>query len=562
MKTASVWALWVGLGMAMSPLTAFALPGFFAGKNGAERINRSTEVVVAMKGDQKVISVMADYDGPNEPFAFVMPVPTDVSIDSVKTLKRASVERISELTAPRFHEFWEMDPCEPGKAEQIWERSLVASSDTDFLGAGDMFKDTEKAPPEMKLKVDPDLREEGSEYTFSLVPSNVAGWLSGKGYKLPAGLSLDGYDGMAYLVAEVNPEKVELGGRGEALLSPIRYATKQPVEIASTLGLVHQKGHQELIIYTLHPDKRFEVKNYENVVPPTNLQVDFQVKERMGEYYAALHDMLLQKNAQAFLTEYAWSTEGCGQPCPNAKLALHEVLTLGADVFERNLSESELHPEPPARTPEEEEIYKKKSKDEQKQDDELRAEVARRKALIERQSKFVLSRLHHRYDKSGLPKDVELGEAPPLQGGLDVPKGADGELPQGSKPGSENMLQTRFVHLHPNKAVVNCEAPERFRWGKPPRTYRGARKIWVADQLATRDRSKLEPAQLTLTAVPELGIKGVVAAQAEAEATAQAEAEKAKEGDCDCRVVGRGRSGALGPVLGLLGLLVLRRRRG
>lgn len=572
MKSASVWAFSVGLCVAILPLTASALPGFFAGKDGAERISRATEVVVAMKGDQTVISVMADYDGPNEPFAFVMPVPADVSLDSVKTLKRASVERISELTAPRFHEFWEMDPCEPGKPEQIWERSLVASSDTDFLGTGDMFKETTKAPPEMKLKVEPDLREEGSEYTFSLVKRDVASWLGSKGYQLPSGLSLDGYSDMVYLVAEVNPEKVELGRRGEALLSPIRYSTKEPVEIHSTLGLVHAKGRQELIIYTMHPEKRFEVKNYKNVVPPTNLQVDFEVKERMGEYYAALHDMLLEKDPQAFLAEYAWSTEGCGQPCPNAKLALHELLTLGADVFEKELPEEELHPEPPARTEEEEKVYKAKSKEEQKQDDELRAEVARRKALIERQGKFVLSRLHHRYDKAGLPKDIELVEAAPIQGGIDVPTGPDGEVPRGSKPGGENMLQTRFFHLHPNKAVVKCEAPERFRWGKPPRTYRGARKIWVADQLATRDRGKFKPTELTLTAVPELGIKGAAAVKAEVEAAAAAETEKAKEGDCDCAVVGRGKSAAFWsrfgsassslawPLLGL-GLLLSRRRR-
>ncbi len=564
MKRAAYRALCVGLGLGLAAGSANALPGFYAGKDTERRVSRSTQVVVMTKGDVNVVSVMADYDGPSEPFAFVLPVPKDVSKDSIETLKRASVERLDELTAPRFHEFWEKDPCEPGKPEQIWERSLVASSDTDFLGTGDMFKGTTKAPPEMKITVEPDLRREGSEFKFTLVTSNIEGWLSSKGYKLPDGVSVGDYSDMQFLVAIVDPDKVELGKKGEALLSPIRYATKQPVKIASTLGLAHMKGFQELIVYTLHPEKRFEVANYDNVVPPTNLQVEFDVKERMGEYYAGLHDMLLAKNKLGFLVEYAWDTETCGEPCPNAKLALHELLTLGADQFEKELSDEQLHPEPPERTEEEEEIYKKKTKDEKKQDDELRAEVARRKALIKREGKFILSRLHHRYDKSGLPKDVELRTAAPIEGGVDIPKGANGELPQGPKTGVDaNKLQTRFVNLHPDISVIKCENPERYRWGKPPRTYRGARKIWVADQLASRDRTSIKPADLTITAVSDLGIVGA-AAKKEAEAEAKAaEAKAAAEEKCDCAAVGRHSSSTSWGIAGLVAMagLLARRRR-
>jgi hypothetical protein len=564
MKRVLIWALGIGLALGAVSNEASALPGFFAGKDAANRVSRSTQVVVMKRDGRNVVSVMTDYDGPSDPFAFVMPVPQDVSLETVATLKRAAVERLDELTSPRFHEFWEMDPCEPGKAEQIWERSLVASGDTDFLGTGmgDMFKGSTKAPPEMKLKVEPDLREEGSEFVFHIVSSDVAGWLSGKGFKIPQGVSLDKYAGMSFLVAVVDPEKVELGKRGEALLSAIRYSTKEEVKIASTLGVAHLDGHQELVVYTLHPEKRFEIANYKNVVPPTNLQVDFDVKERMGEYYAAMHDMLLEKDKQAFLAEYAWGTETCGEPCPNAKLALHELLTLGADRFEADLSQEELHPEPPERTEDEEKIYKEKKKDEQEEDDELRTEVARRKALIERQSKFVLTRLHHRYAKDGLPHDVELKQAPPIEGGIGSPQGVNGDLPQGHKTDvKENRLQTRFVHLHPNIKVLECEAPERYRWGKPPRTYRGARKIWVADQLASRDRTKFKPAELTLTAVPELGIKGVLA-RAEEEAAAKAAAEKAKQGNCDCSLPGRRAPAPAGLSLAaLLGVAFLRRRR-
>lgn len=551
-----LWAPLSGCLMLLSAPGASALPGVFALKGGEKAVSRSTQVVVMTNDQSTVVSVMTDYDGPMQPFAFVLPVPKDVKLDDVKTLKRASVERLEELTAPRFHEFWEMDPCEEGKPEQIWERSLAASSGTDFLGVGDMFEGTKKAPKEMRTKVEADFRDEGSEYTFHLVSTNVEAWLQRKGYQLPAGASLAGYADSAFLVAETNPQKSELGRRGEALLSPIRFATSQPLKLAHTLGLANAEGKQELVIYTVHPQRRMAVANYDSVFSPTNLQVDFQVKERMGEFYAALHDQMLEKNAQAFVAEYAWDTQECGQPCPNAPLRVDELLTLGADVFEESVPESQRNPEPPSRSEEEEKAYKAAKPDERKAMDELAREVARRKALLERNEKYILARVHHRYDAKGLPRDVELKTAPPARGGVGVPEGEAGTLETNVQAGAErNQLQTRFVHLHPNKKAIKCEAPQRYRWGKPPSDYRGARKIWVADQLASRDRGKIKPADVVLTAYQPLGLQGAGTKAAEAAAVTPEAADAEGKSDCDCAVVGDARRP--GSLVWLWGLALL-----
>lgn len=535
----SAWA--VALVVLFAPAPSHALPGFFATKGGSAT-SGTTHVVLMMNDDEAVVSVATDYKGPAETFALVMPVPSDVKLEDVVTLKRHSIERLDELTAPRFHEFWEMDPCEQGKVEQIWERSLVASEASDFLGSSEMLKGTTKAPKEMRTKVEADYRDEGSEYKFSMTSSNVAGWLKSKGYSVPSGVDLAKYDGMNFLIAETDPQKAELGGKGEALLSAIRYSTKQDVKLPLTIGLANVEKMHELIIYTLHPSKRFETANYKTVFPPTNLQVDFQVKERIGEFYAGLHDMLLAKDPQAFVAEYAWPISGCGEPCVNASLRLDEILTLGADVFERSVPEQQRNPEPPARTEEEEAAYKEAKKDERKRLDELALEVARRKALMERHQDYVLSRLHHRYDAKGLPRDVEVKAAPPAEGGVQTPQGANGELPTDVKTGAaENKLQTRFVHLHPNKVAIKCDAPERYRWGKPPRTYRGARKIWTAQQLATRDRTRFKPQELVLSAYPALGLEGQKSAeeQAKAQAAGSEETDAKADSDCGCATVGR-----------------------
>ncbi|MBX3181070.1 MAG: DUF2330 domain-containing protein [Polyangiaceae bacterium] len=558
---------------------AEAFPGFFVGKDDQARTLSSAHVVIMQREGRTAVTLMADYDGPTQEFAVVIPVPADIALDRVVTLKRDFVSRIDQLSAPRFHEFWEKDPCEPGATEQDWERSLAASSDTDFLGGGAAPKPTVKVAKEMSLTVEPEFKH-ASEYRFTLLSAadsaNVAGWLGGQGYKLPSGAAeaLKPYsDGKTrFLVAVVDPSKVELMGDGSAQLSPIRFWTEEAYsKIPAKLGLLSSGGkHQELVILTLDPERRFEAKNYDNVVPPTNLAVDFVVKERMGEFYAGLHDLLLAKNPRGILNEYAWSTRECGQPCPNPPLYIHELLSLGGDVFEATLSKEVLSPAPPERTEEEKAVYDAlKKPDEKKAADASRQEVARRKALVERHE-YLLTRLHHRYDAKTLDQDIELQPASAVKGGVELPKGPEGELPTSSAPADKSTLQTRYVHLHPDKSVLKCDTPERWRWGKAPRTYRGLRKVWIAEDLARKKRTEIVPAKVVQTAVPALGLPGKVTAAPDAGAT-PTEEKSEKSGGCSVSPVTalgrraaateRGWGGFGIALLAALGLAARRRRR-
>ena len=141
------------------------------------------------KGEMSAVSVQADYDGPLDPFALVLTVPTDVTLERVHTLKRDFVDRIEQMSAPRFHEFWEMDPCEPGPAEQEWERKLTASTESNFLGGGNMGAtptgSEKKVDKELFLKVDTEFKE--GEYKFSLLGEGetLESWAKGKGFTLP-----------------------------------------------------------------------------------------------------------------------------------------------------------------------------------------------------------------------------------------------------------------------------------------------------------------------------------------------------------------------------------------
>lgn len=542
-----------------------ALPGVIAGKGDTARVSNSTQVVLLSKGDHTVITVWSDYEGPLDRFALVLPVPADVELAQVKALKRDAVDHLDEITAPRFHEFWEMDACEPGEPEQEWERDLkVKDSAVNFLGGGlPDVSGGQKLPPEMLLDVEPQFKE--GEYTFDMVPKgqSARAWLAKKGLSLPAGaaeaLGRHEAAGMRVLVAEVSTSKVELAGARRALLSPIRFATRQEYSIPATLGLANSPGKQELVVYVLHPDKRFEVQNYPNVYPPTNVQVDLSVKERMGEFYAAIHDSLLQKNPRAFLVEYAWPTiKHCGEPCPNAPLAIHELLTLGADVVEADVPDAERNPKPPELSEEERAQLKAADKETRKRLEEQRREVARRRGLLDRNA-YVVTRLHHRYDAASLPEDVKLRPAEHVRGGVGVPVGPNAELPGSVEPAPESRLQMRYSTAHPSKRVDQCENPKRWRWGKAPASYRGLRKTWTARDLAYKKRDKFALKDVIKSSVPALGIDVPAAAPA---AAAPAAAESKQDSGCG---VAHGRVRAswlsIGAVFIALGAVARRRRR-
>jgi len=547
-----------------STTPAAAFNGFFASKQAGPVKSYTTQVVVMKKADTTAVSVMPDYEGPLEGFALAMLVPSDVTVDAATTLKREFVDRIDQLSAPRFHEFWEQDPCDPSPPTQEWERNMKVEGGG-FLGGGPV-NTGKKAAKELFLDVQAKQKE--GEYKFTVLDSaqNPINWLTSKGYKSPAGAedAIKPYlaAGMKTLIAEVDPKRIELVGGDRAQLSPIRYATKQPFEtIVTKPGLLGSPGKQELVIYILDPSKRYEAKNYKTMFPPTNVNVDFAVKERMGEFYAALHDIILEKNPKTFLAEYAWPAESCGHPCPTEPVLIHELLSLGADVFERDVPEAERNPKPPELTKEEKEARKaelkelkpKERKEREKMLEEERRTVLARKGLVER-NKYILSRLHYRYDAASLPEDPKIGPAASgVEGGIALPQGQKMEVSMEAKPSAASRFATRYINFHPWVPVIKCQSPDRGKWGKSPPDYRGLRKTWIAEDLSRKNRKQIVPANVVLTPLPELGLSGKSQSAQVADAGVDAGAGAAEK-DSKCSVSA---AGVPGSSLGAAGFTLL-----
>lgn len=551
---------------------AEATPVVFAGKGSEKPLNHSVHVVLMKSGDLTAVTLMADYQGPISPFALITVAPSDVTTDRLTTLRREFVDRVDTVSAPRFSEFWEMPPCEPGKPEQEWERDLTASDSGAFLG---VLKTDPSKKVAKELLMDVDAQQKEGEYTLSVLSSwdELAKWLAKKGYQAPEGTkeALAPYlsAGQKIIVADVDSNRIELVGGDRAQLSPLRFWTEQPYDaVPARIGLVSAAPKQELFLYVLAPESRFQVVNYPTKFAPTNLTVDFKVKERMGEFYAGLHDLYLEKNPQTFLAEYVWPTGGCGQPCAGDALLPHELLSLGGDVFDSKLPKEEVEPDPGPPSDEEKKAFEatlegknaKEKAEAKKAWQEERKLLAARRALLARHQ-YVLTRLHYRYGKDDLPKDPQVAPASgAIEGGVALPEGKDGAASTDVKTAEKNRFQTRFNSLHPNIVEAKCDSPEPYRWGKAPPTYRGLRKIWIAEDLTRKDRNQIKPTEVVLTPVAELGLGPQAAQPASTEAEA-APAEETKSSSCGCRMVGAGSSGGAFAALGAGLVAWLRRRR-
>src|ERR1041384_6234336 len=171
----------LALAFATTARPAAAFPGFFASKKAEPVKTYSTQIAVMKRGADTVVSVMPDYEGPLEGFVMVLLVPADVTTDKVTTLKRDFIDRLDSLTAPRFHEYWEQDPCDPGPAEQEWERNLKVAPSAPA--------DPSAAPlkPAKELFLDVKAKQKEGEYKFTLLDAgaDVTAWLTSHGYKAP-----------------------------------------------------------------------------------------------------------------------------------------------------------------------------------------------------------------------------------------------------------------------------------------------------------------------------------------------------------------------------------------
>jgi MYXO-CTERM domain-containing protein len=288
-----------------------------------------------------------------------------------------------------------------------------------------------------------------------------------------------------------------------------------------------------LIVSILAPAQRYEVANYKNVTIPTNLDVKDAVKDKFGEFYAALFDRTIEKNPGAVVTEYAWQATNC-DPCPGPVIAMSELSTLGLDV--------------------------------------LGGEKGVAKPFEGDAMGFVLTRLHARYGKT-VTEDLIFKAAEPIVGGREFLQD-NGKLEERSRPFGINNFQARYAIRHEWTGPITCQNPIRGRWGGPPNGVTGG-GVKPALDLAFAKRGEAKLPELVRQDIPEIEVTMVKAPVGNAPpptagtatppttptATPPATEAPKKKSGCGCQTDG-GAGTALGLVGGLgVAALVTRRRR-
>lgn len=430
-------ALAAAVGILTTSTPAAAFCGFYVSESEGSLYNNATRVAMMRDDQQTVMSMQNNYAGPAEDFAMVVPVPEVLEKKQVKTLDDQVFGRLDRLTSPRLVEYWQKDPChEP-------PRRRPAANEVQMMGSSSASADTSEGTRE---KVTVEAKFDVGEYEVVMLSAEESTaldtWLRGNDYNIPDGAAehFKPYieQGSRFFVAKVNLEKVEYAD-GQAVLSPIRFHYEsQDFKLPVRLGLINSRGSQDLIVYLLAKDQRYEVANYPNATIPTNLPVEESVKGEFAAFYDAMFERLLEDRPRAVVTEYAWTATKC-DPCPVPPLEPGHLKTLGADVVsggsENDGGDISFPSGGSRNTPQ----------------------------------GWTVTRLHTRYSKESLGQDLVFEEAPSIRGGRGEPQGGGGDMEhQTARKSHRNNFQARYYIRHFWSEGADCEVPDWGRWGEPP----------------------------------------------------------------------------------------------
>jgi hypothetical protein len=450
--------------LAASTHAAHAFCGFYVSGSDKKLFNDATQVVLMRDGTKTVLSMQNDYKGPLEDFAMVVPVPVVLHEKDVKTLPKAVFDHVDSLGSPRLVEYWEQDPCYIPPPPVPMAKSA---------GRPSMAPTADRAKLESTVRIE--AKFDVAEYNILILSAKdstgLEYWLRDNHYKIPDGAAplLKPYvaSGMKFFVAKVDPKKVTFDN-GHAALSPLRFHyDSDDFSLPIRLGMANSSGKQDLIVNIISASKRYEVANYKNVTVPTNFDVKPEVKNRFGEFYAALFDKTVEANPGAVVTEYAWTAQPplypgaqgyhC-DPCPPVEVDDRDMMTLGADLIGGRIQKGG----------------------------------------------FVLTRLHARYAATDMKDDLRFREAKGITGGREVP-GQNGQLEHGVTDSPESYFQARYAIRHKWTGPVTCNSPQWGIWTGPPQG--GGNQLVAATKVAFAPRGALSLPDVISRDLPEIGVK-------------------------------------------------------
>ena len=305
---------------------ADAFCGFYVAKADASLYNEASQVILVRDGDRTVLTMSNDYKGELKEFALVVPVPVILKEGQIHVGEKVIVDRLDAFSAPRLVEYFDEDPCERMRTEEM----VVASAPMKMADA------SSRRHRASALGVTIEAQYTVGEYDILILSakesSGLETWLVENGYKLPKGASkaLQPYikQGLKFFVAKVNLE--EQVKAGFSYLRPLQMAYESPrFMLPIRLGMVNAKGPQDLLVYALTRNGRVEATNYHTVKIPSGMELPPYVKEDFAKFYPAMFETAHQREGEnAVFVEYFWDMAWC-DPCAADPLTPEELRKAG-----------------------------------------------------------------------------------------------------------------------------------------------------------------------------------------------------------------------------------------
>jgi len=324
----------------LTPVSAQAFCGFFAGKADASLFNEASQVILVRDGKRSVISMLNDYRGPLDDFALVIPVPQVLEKGQVQIGNKRLFDRLDAYSAPRVAEYFDPDPCPVGMRYPESKEMDTIQKNSAPASVGMARKKSDKA---LGVKVESSYTV--GEYDIVILSAKQSNgletWLVNNGYKMPKGAAaaLKPYiaQDMKFFVAKVNLE--EQSKTGSQYLRPLQFAFEsEKFMLPIRLGMINAdtRKPQDLIAYVLTKNGRVEAGNYRTMKLPANENLPPAIKKDFNGFYKAMFDHQTKaENHRVVFTEYFWDMGWC-DPCADEPLNREELRQAGVFWLDGN----------------------------------------------------------------------------------------------------------------------------------------------------------------------------------------------------------------------------------
>lgn len=267
--------------------------------------NPDAAVFLVRDGTRTVLTMEASYDGPAEEVTLVIPIPESIERNQVRTVPGSLFRNLDRRTAPRVRHVW--PSCRRPS------RRPMARSSADGLG-GAVSGGGRIEALEQEYSIDIEDEWEVDEYDITLLgAAQSAGLLrylrDQQSLDLPAAADavLRAYieTDHRFVIAKADPSRAHVLG-GKMMLSPIQleYSSTE-LRVPVRLGTLNSPGEQELLLYVLANDGRYEIANRPAMVAPTDLRMRPDARGTAAELYAGMMDELFRQRPGAVVTEFA-----------------------------------------------------------------------------------------------------------------------------------------------------------------------------------------------------------------------------------------------------------------